>query len=98
MPRPLAAQMRLRYKYRLRAAANAAVEIAVVDQATGKSRRALLKNLVVNEWAQAAADLDGKGPQFADEIHILLPVGAQMFVDDLLLYEPGKKTMEDVGK
>jgi hypothetical protein len=88
--RPLTENLRVRFKYKLSGTANNPGDVALVDHATGKSRRAMLKNLVVGEWAQLVADLNAREPQTADEIHILLPAGARMFIDDLLLYEPGQ--------
>ena len=88
--RPLAKQLRLRFKYKLVGAGDKAVEVALVNHTTGESRPAMLKDLVADQWSAASVDLNGKEPNSADEIHILLPAGAEMFIDDLLLYEPGK--------
>jgi hypothetical protein len=88
--RPLPEKLRLRFKYKLAGAANKPVEIALVDRSTGQSRRASLKDLVANQWGQITVDLNGKEPASADELHILLPAAAQIFIDDLLLYEPAQ--------
>jgi hypothetical protein len=80
----------LRFKYKLVGAGDKAGEIALVNHTTGESRRAILKDFVSDQWSAASVDLNGKEPNTADEIHILLPAGAEMFIDDLLLYEPGK--------
>jgi hypothetical protein len=75
----------------LRPTTDKSVELAVVDQASGNAGRASIKELVTREWAQATVDLSGWEPQFADEIHFLLPKGAEMFVDDLVLFEPAQR-------
>jgi hypothetical protein len=88
--RPIGTNLRARFKYKLVVAGNKAVQVAVVDGASGKSRGARVKDPVTDSWAQAVVDLSGQEPQSADEIHILVPARAEIFVDDLLLYEPAK--------
>src|SRR5436853_3450475 len=59
-----------------------------------------LKQLKKGEWAEATADFNagsGKKPRAGDrvdEVHFLLPAGAELLVDDVLLYEPGEKPRE----
>jgi hypothetical protein len=59
-----------------------------------------VKDLEMGQWADATVDFNGdpakkNGPTlasgFADEVHFLIPANAELLVDDLLLYEPGKK-------
>jgi hypothetical protein len=86
--RPLSEKLRLRFNYKLAGARD--VQIVLIDQSTGKFRRAVLDDPVIDKWARAIVDLSGKEPKTADELHILLPGGAQIFIDDLLLYEPAQ--------
>ena len=88
--RPLPEKVRLRFKYKYSSKADKHVDVILVDKLNPKWRRAQLKNLVTGEWSQISIDLDGKEPGSADQLEIYLPAGAEMFIDDLLLYEPGK--------
>jgi hypothetical protein len=50
-----------------------------------------LKNLPQGEWAKPTLEftkITRKGDR-VDEIQFLLPKGAELLIDDLLLYEPG---------
>jgi hypothetical protein len=86
--RPIGTNLRARFKYKFIAAGNKAMRVAVVDHASGKSRGTLVKDLVTDQWAQAVVDLSGQEPHLADEIQIIVPARAELFVDDLILYEP----------
>jgi hypothetical protein len=58
----------------------------------GKDTTVELKNLSQGKWAEATVDFSTrarKGDR-VDEVRFLLPKGAELFVDDLLLYTPGK--------
>jgi hypothetical protein len=90
--RPLPHPLQMRFRYKLTGAAGKPVEVAVVRKETGKGPRANLKGLKEGEWAETRFDLIERPTNtpatLADEIHILLPAGAEMLVDDLLLYQP----------
>jgi hypothetical protein len=88
--RPLAENLRLRFSYKVLGADKTKFEIALINRATSQSRRAELSKYQFAQWDQAIVDLSGKEPQIADEIHILAPAQSEMFVDDLLLYEPAQ--------
>jgi hypothetical protein len=56
-----------------------------------------LEKLAQERWAQATVDFsaEGKGGrpkkgERIDEVHFVLPKGATLLLDDVLLYEPGK--------
>jgi hypothetical protein len=91
--RPLPHPLQMRFRYKLTGADGKPVEVAVVRKQTGKGPRAILKDLKEGEWAETGFDLIERSDTpttLADEIHILLPAGAQMLVDDLLLYQPAE--------
>ena len=52
-----------------------------------------LNNLKNGDWAEAMADFTAdpkpRHGDRVDEIQFLLPKGAELLVDDVLLYEPG---------
>jgi hypothetical protein len=88
--RPLSPSNRLRFRYRL----NGATELRVVLAKVSPSYtwNAMAKNLEVGRWAEATVDFDGGKGALADEIRFLAAKGAELLVDNLLLYEPGVAT------
>jgi hypothetical protein len=86
-PRALAEKSTVAFRYRLRG--TDAVEIRLVNSATGASRAATAKSLQQEAWADASVEFDTKEFPATDEIHVLLPKGAELVLDDLLLFEPG---------
>jgi inosine-uridine nucleoside N-ribohydrolase len=78
----------LSFRYRLTGAT--AMKVNLVNAGSGWSRSAELKDLATEKWSEATASFRReKDGDRADEIHFLLPKGAELLVDDLLLYEPG---------
>ena len=71
------------------------------NSTSGKSHAVDLKKLRTGAWAETVIDFasaigadgkparPGKGDR-VDEIVLLLPRGAELLVDDVLLYEPGE--------
>jgi inosine-uridine nucleoside N-ribohydrolase len=91
-PRPLGETTHLVFRYRLESAD--AMKVVLVNR-TQKAEHAIeLKALKKGDWAQAFVDFTAspvkphKGDK-VDEIQFLLPKGAELLIDDLLLYEPG---------
>jgi hypothetical protein len=86
--RPLGETTRLTFRYRLTGADG--MRVLLVHAAARESRAVELKALKSGEWAEASADFgkSAKGAR-ANEVHFLLPEGAELLVDDVLLYEPG---------
>ena len=87
--RPLGAATNLDFRYRLSGADSLRVEL--VNSKTRQSHVVELKDLKQGEWAQArTAFPDAKKCERVDEIRFLLPKGAELLIDDVLLYTPGK--------
>jgi inosine-uridine nucleoside N-ribohydrolase len=89
--RPLGDAARVFFRYRLTGAD--AVKVRLVNRTQKNSCTVELNNLKGGEWAEAAAeftaDPKSRRGDRADEIQFLLPKGAELLVDDVLLYEPG---------
>ncbi len=89
--RPAGGKTQLFFRYRLTGADT--MRVRLLDR--GKAiTTASLKKLTSGAWAETTVDfVDGK-PQArdkVDEIQFLLPKGAELLIDDVLLYEPGEK-------
>jgi inosine-uridine nucleoside N-ribohydrolase len=89
--RRLSAATELTFKYHLSGAEKMRVELV-----HGKGKQSLSKDvpsLVRDAWSEATLRFDlAEGKTFdrcADEIHFLLPAGATLTIDDVLLYVPG---------
>jgi purine nucleosidase len=99
--RPLGERTQLFFRYRLTGAEG--LRVRLVNRTVKDTHTVELKGLKTGEWAEATADFtadsrrgdgsDGKprAGDKVDEIHFLLPKGAEVLVDDVLLYEPGEK-------
>ena len=97
--RPLGDATRLFFRYRLTGADS--LRVRLVNRTQKKTHVVELKTLTNGAWAEATADFtadstlgdggDGKPRRGdrVDEVHFLLPKGAELLVDDVLLYEPG---------
>jgi inosine-uridine nucleoside N-ribohydrolase len=86
--RPLGQATQLFFRYRLSGADS--LRVRLVNRTTRDTPPAELKQLRQGEWSEATVDLQA-GLKSAEEIHFLLPKGAELLVDDVLLYEPGGK-------
>jgi inosine-uridine nucleoside N-ribohydrolase len=87
--RTLGEKTHLRFRYHVSGADS--MHLALVNRKT-KTRHALdLKELRKGAWAEATLDFtkQTRAGERVDEIQFLLPKGAELLVDDLLLYEPG---------
>ncbi len=86
--RPVPPGVKMRVKARLTGAD--AVKVVLADSKAGRTREAELKAAKQGEWAQATVDLSAKPAEndAADELRFLLPAGAELTVDDVVLYEP----------
>jgi inosine-uridine nucleoside N-ribohydrolase len=86
--RPLGDATELFFRYRLTGAEG--MTIRLVNKAANKTYTAELKQLKSGAWSEATADFKAKRGDRMDEIHFLLPKGAELLIDDVLLYESGK--------
>jgi hypothetical protein len=78
----------LTFKYKLTGADKIAVELGANGKAIPGAREEVA--LKRNEWAEATVRFDWKqNPPRANEITFVLPDGAELLVDDVLLYTPG---------
>jgi inosine-uridine nucleoside N-ribohydrolase len=85
--RPLGAATRLSFRYRLTGADG--LRVVLINCTAKKEHTVNLTGLRQSAWAEATADfgLTRKGDQ-VDEIRFLLPKGAELLLDDVLLFEP----------
>jgi hypothetical protein len=88
-PRPLGATNRLRFL--CKAFDTDLLRVGLVDSATGKEWVSLLTHLADGEWTTYSVDFSGApagGLEFADRIVFNTKLGADLLVDDILLFEP----------
>jgi len=93
--RPLGKLNRMRFKYHLAGADK--IDLELFDRKTGKRWKVSATGLTGDKWSQVSVDFKIDQQVFADEIRMLVPLGApsgaplgaKLLVDDLLLYEPG---------
>ena len=69
------------------------MQVRLVNRTQKDGEPVELNKLEKGEWAETTVDFDGKARKGdrVDEIHFLLPKGAELLLDDVLLYEPGRK-------
>ncbi|HYT93753.1 MAG TPA: nucleoside hydrolase [Gemmataceae bacterium] len=85
--RPLSRTTEVFFRYHLTGASS--MQVLLVKG--GWMRSMELKGLQQGKWAEATARFDLPDESYrAAEIHFLLPKGAELLLDDLLLYEPGR--------
>jgi hypothetical protein len=86
--RPLGAATRLSFRYRLTGADG--LRVVMANRTAKKEYAVELTGLKQSAWEEATADFGRtKVGDTVDEIHFLVPRGAELLVDDVLLYEPG---------
>jgi inosine-uridine nucleoside N-ribohydrolase len=93
--RVLGDKTHLSFRHRLSGADT--LRVALVNRTAKAQQVVNLKDLKKDEWAQAAVDFTKestpnrpvKGDR-VDEIHFLLTPGAELLLDDVLLFEPGE--------
>jgi hypothetical protein len=99
--RPVGAATRLTFRYRLSGAMK--MQVRLGNRTAKVTHLVALKDLQTGRWAEATADFTagGKGGprrgERVDEVLFLLPKGAELLLDDVLLYEPGKSAMPSPG-
>lgn len=88
--RTLADKTQLSFRYLL--SGTDCVQVRLSNSKTGKSQMRDAKNLKTESWAKATIDFETEALPSVDEIQFVLPQGAKLLIDDLLLYEPGLKS------
>ncbi len=82
----------LSFRYHLSGADG--MRVALVHREGKRAYPVELKKLQRDRWAQATVDFSAGGKltsgERIDEAHFVLPKGATLLLDDVLLYEPGK--------
>lgn len=97
-PRPLPPVVELRFRYRVTGAD--AIDVALVNNKTGRRVAGRVERVAADKWSEGgvrfAATIpasrgaeDAAAPGLVDEIRFAVPKGATLWVDDVLLYEPG---------
>jgi hypothetical protein len=91
--RPLGEAAELFFRYRLTGGEQDAIQVKLLNRTAKTSPTVTLSGTKKGEWAEATATFTGqvKRGDRVDEVHFLLPKGAELLIDDVLLYEPGGK-------
>ncbi len=89
--RTLGEKTYLRFRYHFRGTDT--LRVALVNRARNERHTLELKEPRQNEWAELTLDFTKKARagERVDEIRFLLPKGAELLLDDLLLCEPGRE-------
>jgi inosine-uridine nucleoside N-ribohydrolase len=96
--RPLGEKTHLFFRYHLTGADS--MRVMLRNRKVKNSHTIDLKNLPKDKWSEATLDFTTQGQssggkpragERVDEIQFLLPKGAKLLVDDVLLYEPGAR-------
>ena len=89
--RPVGASTALFFRYRLSGADS--LRIGLVNRTAKETHFVEVKQLKTGDWAEVNVNFSDSTPKCGgrvDEIQLLLPKGAELLLDDVLLYEPGK--------
>jgi purine nucleosidase len=91
--RTLGAATYLNFRYRLTGADT--MRLGLVNRTAKATQFVEVKGLTQKKWAEATVNFSGTNPgppncgDRVDEVQFLLPTGAELIIDDLLLFEPG---------
>ena len=85
----LGEQTHLRFRYHVTGAD--AIQVALVNRKKKERHILDLNEMRKGAWTETTLDFtkQTRAGERVDEIQFLLPKGAELLVDDLLLYEPG---------
>jgi inosine-uridine nucleoside N-ribohydrolase len=90
--RPLGETTHLRFRYKLTGADS--IRVVLVNRAAKKEYSVELKGVAKGRWDEMTVDFSDSKPRKGNrvgEVRFLLPKGAELLVDDVLLYEPGSE-------
>ena len=86
--RPLGETNRLRFRHKL--TGSGSLEVVLANSSTSQQWSTSPPNLRTGEWAETTVEFSsGTTGAFADELRFIVPKGAELLVDDVLLLEPG---------
>ncbi|MBW3543601.1 MAG: hypothetical protein KY476_25400 [Planctomycetes bacterium] len=88
-PRRLEERVRLRFRYRL--SAGMRLDARLVDSHTGAAYAATAADLTKGDWSETSLEFaipERSRDEHVDEIHLAADKGAELLIDDLLLYVP----------
>jgi inosine-uridine nucleoside N-ribohydrolase len=92
--RPAGEATQLFFRYRLSGATS--LRVRLVNRTARDTHTVELKDLTTGKWSDTTADFSADSRRDkphagdrVDKVHFLLPKGAELLVDDVLLYEPG---------
>jgi purine nucleosidase len=88
--RPLGERTWLRFRYHLTGADS--VGVVFVNRSTRLERSLSALGLKNGEWDEHTVELVSRPAWSADEVRFLVPAGAELLLDDVLLFEPGVAT------
>src|SRR5207248_908919 len=88
LERRLDANTELTFKYKLTGANEVAMQLGSKGKGIPGGQQML--KLKAGEWSEVTVPFKLTGKEIATEIAFLLPEGAELSVDDVLLYTPGK--------
>jgi inosine-uridine nucleoside N-ribohydrolase len=84
--RPVGKTTNLRFAYQISGAKP--LQLVLANSHTGKRVESTLDDLTPDAWLERTVELDTSELAAADELQFLLPAGATLLIDDVLLYEP----------
>jgi hypothetical protein len=88
--RPLGKTTQLFFRYHLSGAKN--LQVQMVNRTRKQTHAFELTDLKTSQWAEATADFSAHwAGDRTDELRFLLHRGAELLIDDVLLYEPGDR-------
>jgi hypothetical protein len=75
----------LRFAYLL--SGGKSLQLVLANSRTGKQAAQVLDGLVADEWSERSVKFETSELQAADELRMLAPAGANLLIDDVLLFE-----------
>jgi inosine-uridine nucleoside N-ribohydrolase len=86
--RPVGAKTAVRFAYRLSGSKSLRLELA--NSKTGKAVEQRLDAVEADAWGERTVELDTSALEAADELRLFAPRGGTLWIDDVLVFEPGQ--------
>jgi inosine-uridine nucleoside N-ribohydrolase len=80
---------RTHVSFRYRTSRGAKLEVRLHDSTSGRGSSAEIENAATGLWTETTAEFETSELESVDEIRFSLADGAELLIDDVLLYEPG---------